>query len=130
MGQRPGPRPPSAVRCEAQSAQPLCPAAPSPISSRVSRQGVPLCCVSPTVGMGLNLYCNVCGGLCSSLGAQVRDRVSTLQLQKRLLEISAKPRVTYRIGDLIVHKRYGMLPATARCDACVSAAVQGPGAVL
>lgn len=46
------------------------------------------------------------------LSEQVRDRVSTLQLQKRLLEISAKPRVTYRIGDLIVHKRYGTTPVT------------------
>lgn len=38
---------------------------------------------------------------------EVRDRLSTLQLQKRLLEISAKPRILYRIGDLVIHKRYG-----------------------
>lgn len=43
----------------------------------------------------------------------VRDTLSGLQLQKRLMEISAKPRVVYRVGDLVVHKRYGELSQVA-----------------
>jgi len=34
-------------------------------------------------------------------------KLSGLQLKKRLMEISAKPRVLYRIGDLVIHRRYG-----------------------
>lgn len=30
-----------------------------------------------------------------------------LALQKRMMEISVQPQTTYRIGDVIVHKKYG-----------------------
>ena len=39
--------------------------------------------------------------------AQVRDTLNMLEFRKRLLELSSKPRVLYRVGDVIVHRRYG-----------------------
>lgn len=39
--------------------------------------------------------------------AEVRDTLNMLEFRKRLLELSAKPRVLYRVGDVIVHRRYG-----------------------
>jgi hypothetical protein len=38
---------------------------------------------------------------------QLRDRVRMLALQKRMMEISVQPQTMYRIGDVIVHKKYG-----------------------
>eukprot|EP00244_Chara_vulgaris_P013759 TRINITY_DN811_c0_g3_i3.p1 TRINITY_DN811_c0_g3~~TRINITY_DN811_c0_g3_i3.p1 ORF type:complete len:323 (-),score=39.05 TRINITY_DN811_c0_g3_i3:426-1370(-) len=39
--------------------------------------------------------------------APLRDYIETMELRKRVLEISAKPRTAYRVGDVIVHRRYG-----------------------
>eukprot|EP00243_Klebsormidium_subtile_P007459 TRINITY_DN330_c0_g1_i1.p1 TRINITY_DN330_c0_g1~~TRINITY_DN330_c0_g1_i1.p1 ORF type:complete len:282 (-),score=39.29 TRINITY_DN330_c0_g1_i1:1298-2143(-) len=38
---------------------------------------------------------------------ELRDRVRMLALQKRMMEISVQPQTMYRIGDVIVHKKYG-----------------------
>ncbi|CAI5490693.1 unnamed protein product [Closterium sp. Naga37s-1] len=37
----------------------------------------------------------------------VRDSLAMMEFRKRLLEIQAKPRIMYRVGDVIVHRRYG-----------------------
>eukprot|EP00475_Leptophrys_vorax_P009190 TRINITY_DN16065_c0_g1_i1.p1 TRINITY_DN16065_c0_g1~~TRINITY_DN16065_c0_g1_i1.p1 ORF type:complete len:291 (-),score=-2.18 TRINITY_DN16065_c0_g1_i1:69-860(-) len=37
----------------------------------------------------------------------VRDSLAMIEFRKRLLEIQAKPRITYRVGDVVVHRRYG-----------------------
>eukprot|EP00271_Cylindrocystis_brebissonii_P003082 TRINITY_DN13826_c0_g1_i1.p1 TRINITY_DN13826_c0_g1~~TRINITY_DN13826_c0_g1_i1.p1 ORF type:complete len:309 (-),score=27.91 TRINITY_DN13826_c0_g1_i1:793-1719(-) len=39
--------------------------------------------------------------------ASARDTLNMLEFRKRLLELSAKPRVLYRVGDVVVHRRYG-----------------------
>lgn len=38
---------------------------------------------------------------------ELRDRVRMLALQKRMMEISVQPQTMYRVGDVIVHKKYG-----------------------
>ncbi|GBG68609.1 hypothetical protein CBR_g3150 [Chara braunii] len=38
---------------------------------------------------------------------KLRDYINTMELRKRVLEISAKPRTAYRVGDVIIHRRYG-----------------------
>lgn len=39
--------------------------------------------------------------------AQIRDSMTLLEFRKRLLEMSAKPRVLFRVGDTVYHKKNG-----------------------
>eukprot|EP00850_Spirogloea_muscicola_P005345 SM000024S07807 [mRNA] locus=s24:642022:643937:+ [translate_table: standard] len=39
--------------------------------------------------------------------AEIRDALNVLQFRKRVLELSVKPQVTFRVGDVIIHRRYG-----------------------
>lgn len=39
--------------------------------------------------------------------AAVRDTLDLLEFKKRFMELSATPRVLYRVGDVVIHRRYG-----------------------
>lgn len=38
---------------------------------------------------------------------RVRDELITMELRKKLLEFSSKPKLLYRVGDVVIHRKYG-----------------------
>ena len=41
------------------------------------------------------------------MNLQLREQISSLNLRKRILELHTSPKLAFRVGDIVVHERYG-----------------------